>query len=101
MTYNPAAFRRTLFWLILGGLSELISILVIIWSLLDYEVNLFTNHPFLTSFAIAGIGFGLSLACVLQAVSTIKNPTYTTGRYKRAKRKASLNMPIEEKPPNE
>lgn len=75
MAQTGGNFGHAVIWLIIGGFCELLSMLVIIWMILEYEVSFFTQHPFLTGFSIAGIGFGFSLVCVLYAM-TPKTRTY-------------------------
>lgn len=69
MAQPGSDFGHAVTWLIIGGVCELLSMLLIIWTLLEYEVSFFARHPFLTGFSIAGIGFGFSLVCVLYAMT--------------------------------
>lgn len=68
MTHSGSDFGHAVIWLIIGGFCELLSVLVTIWMILEYEVSFFTQHPFLTGFTIAGIGFAFSLVCILYAM---------------------------------
>jgi protein-S-isoprenylcysteine O-methyltransferase Ste14 len=72
MSDDSYEFKRALCWLILAGLSELLSLLLIIWGCFEYEISLIANNPLYTSFTIAAIGFGLSLCCTLVSLTKPK-----------------------------
>lgn len=66
---------RSIIWLIIGGAIELIALLLIIHACLDYRLDYISGNPFFsyyTNYALAIMGFILSLVCIVIGLKQIK-----------------------------
>lgn len=74
MTKKKSNIIYSVLWLLIGGLIEFFSLLLMIYAYLDYRVSYISSNPIFTQntdYTIAAIGFALSLACILVCIQKI------------------------------
>ncbi len=74
MNKKKSSVIYSVVWLLIGGLIEFFSLLLMIYAYLDYRVTYISTNPIFTQntdYTIAAIGFALSLACILVCIQKI------------------------------
>lgn len=74
MSESKRQLIRSIFWLFVGGVIEFISVLLMIYAYLDYQVVYVNDNPIFTrytDYTLPAIGFFLSLACIVVCIKKL------------------------------